>query len=118
MRHFITTSLIILSLLSVAPAARASNDATIQFSGVELYKMCASKYDTDYGYCAGYVSAVANLLLTESVSGYRACNLSMIRSQQYVDLFKKYAESFPSSLNDEANTAIAASLSRAFPCSN
>ena len=102
-------------LLTTLPAQATRTDDT-HFSGTELYKMCASKYDTDYGYCAGYVSAIANLLLTESVAGFRACNLKIVLSQQFVDIFKSYAEGFKTNLGTEANAVVAASLSRAFPC--
>lgn len=106
--------LTVLALFAFAAPAAATSQNSL--SGVELYKMCASKYDTDYGFCAGYVSAVANLLESESVAGFRACNLGIVRSQQFVDIFKAYAETFSGNLNAEANAVVAASLARAFPC--
>lgn len=104
---------VLVLMLSFSPAKAADQ---VSFSGSELYKMCTSKYDTDYGFCAGYVSAVANLLATESVAGFRACNLGIVRSQQFVDIFKTYAETFRDNLGTEANAVVAASLARAFPC--
>ncbi len=105
-------------LLSILPAQAATHPDDSHFSGTELYKMCASKYDTDYGYCAGFVSAIANSLMTESVAGFRACNMGAVRSQQFVDIFKSYAEVFQTNLGSEANAVVAASLSRAFPCTS
>lgn len=105
-----------LCFLVVSLTAQAAPGEAPAFSAMELYKMCASKYDTDYGYCAGYVSAIANLLTTESVAGYRACNFGFVRSQQFVDIFKSYAQTFHNNLGGEANATVAASLARAFPC--
>ena len=106
--------------LLVAPiqTAQAKSNEAAHFSGTELYAMCASKYDTDYGYCAGYVSAIANTMLTESVSGYRACNLTQARSQEFVDVYTSYADIFRDKLDGEARDTVAAALARAFPCVN
>lgn len=101
-----------------ASLAQAKPHDQAVFSGNDLYKMCASTYDTDYGYCAGYVSAVANTLLTESVAGYRACNLTMARAQEYVDVYTSYALNFQDQLASEASQTVAAALARAFPCVN
>lgn len=88
------------------------------FAGSELLKMCNSTYDTDYGFCGGYVSAIANVMLTESIAEYRACRHQQVRSQQAIDIFRGYAELFPEMMNGEASTAVAASLARAFPCAD
>lgn len=106
--------LAVLFFLMTAPAIAAKSGP--HFSGNELLNMCGSKYDTDYGYCAGYISSVANLLLTESVAGYRACNFGIVRSQQFIDIFTSYAELFRSDMKDDANKVVAAALARAFPC--
>lgn len=105
----------ILLFTSISPV-QASTPADPGFSSVQLYNLCASKYDTDYGYCAGYVSAIANILLNETVGGFRACNLGIVRSQQFVDIFKAYAAREQQNLPADANVAVAASLAQAFPC--
>jgi hypothetical protein len=103
-----------LVFLTIAPPAKAADEPV--FSAAELVELCISKYDTDYGYCAGYVSAVAGLLLRQSVGGYSACNYERVKSQQFVDIFKTYADIFPEQMKLEASVAIAAALARAFPC--
>lgn len=107
-------AVLLLALLLLA--SQPAHADTSAFTAADIYKMCVSKYDTDYGFCTGYVSAVANTLLTESIGGYRACNHGTVRSQQFVDIFKKYAESSGAPLSDAANHSIAASIARAFPC--
>lgn len=110
--------LMIAAMLLLLTGSAVQAKESPHFSGNELLGMCGSKYDTDYGFCAGYVSAVANLMLAESVAGYRACNLDAIRSQQFVDIFTGYAELFQADMKDEANRVVAAAIARAFPCAH
>jgi hypothetical protein len=93
-----------------------SGAAEQSFSGAELNVLCTSASDIDYGYCAGYITSVANILASQSVDGYRACNHANVRSQQLVDTFRTWAEIFPDKLRSSADTAVAQSLARAFPC--
>jgi hypothetical protein len=117
MRRFSAFAIFTVLLFAAATAqAKPHEMQQPSFSGHELFQMCGSTYDTDYGYCAGYVAAVANTMLSESVAGYRACNFGAARPQQFVDIFKRYGANYNDSLQGEANTAVAAALARAFPC--
>jgi hypothetical protein len=111
----ITVFLAIAAFLFAAAPAAAFTPAP-QFAASELMRMCSSTYDTDYGFCAGYVGAIANLMLTETVAQQRACNLENVRSQQQIDLFRGYMEIFPESGGGEAVSAVASAFARAFPC--
>ena len=103
---------VIFLLLVTTPAA--AND---RLSAAELMQMCSSTHDVDYGYCAGYITAIADQMLsTGTAGGERACNHAGIRSQQYVDVFRSFAEVFPERLKDQAERTVAASFARAFPC--
>jgi hypothetical protein len=104
--------------LPASAAPSGTDSASGPFSGAELHGMCMSDSDVDYGYCAGYVTAVAHSLLNRSIGGYRACNHANVRSQQLVDTFNSWAELFPGRLSADADTAVAAALARAFPCQN
>ena len=73
---------LLLSLSSFS--VKAADGTGGPFPAAELHDMCTSTSDVDYGYCAGYVSAVAHMLLTQHVDGYRACNHANVRSQQFV----------------------------------
>lgn len=101
-------------LLAALPARAEIPDSVV--SARELYTMCTSKYDTDAGYCVGYVSAVANRMAFASIDGYGPCNFGAARSQQFADLFTAYAQSYPDSLHAPAESIISAALGRAFPC--
>ena len=99
-------------LLFAAPAQAEGPRMTAQ----DLANMCISKSDLDFGMCAGYVMAVADALVDGSIGEYSACNHAHVRSQQYVDVYRSYAEHFPDKLSQDAETTVAAALSRAFPC--
>ncbi|MDP2205542.1 MAG: Rap1a/Tai family immunity protein [Alphaproteobacteria bacterium] len=85
-------------------------------TGHELLVMCNSRYDTDYGFCAGYVSGIANAMLAGPVSGERACSHGPVRSQQLIDLYRSYAEIFPENLRGAAAKNVAVAIARGFPC--
>lgn len=94
-----------------APAANSEG-----LTGTELLAMCNSTYDTDYGFCAGYVSALANALLAGPVAGEAACSHGPVRSQQLIDIYRTYAELFPENMKGAAAKTVSASIARAFPC--
>ena len=106
-------ALLLLSAL-LLPTPVAAND---RLSASELMQMCSSTHDVDYGYCAGYITAIADQMLsTGTAGGERACNHAGVHSQQYVDVFRSFAEIFPERLQDQAERTVAASFARAFPC--
>ncbi len=114
MRSPIILPFIMAAFLWLPAQAQAANSAGI--TAQELLKMCNSTYDTDYGFCAGYVSALANALLSGPVSGESACNHSPVRSQQLIDIFRTYAELYPEQMPGPAAKTVAAAIARAFPC--
>jgi hypothetical protein len=109
-------SLFLLCFLLSFGCKGASAEGGASLSATDLRQMCTSARDLDYGYCAGYVTAVAHALLAQDVSGQRACNHGAVKSQQLVDTFNAWAELFPEKMGEDADTAVAAALARAFPC--
>ena len=104
-----------LAFASFAPqSARAVNSDGL--TGNELLRLCSSKYDTEYGFCAGYISAIANTMLSDAVSGERACTHGTVRPQQLIDIYRSYAEIFPENLRGSATKNVAVSIARGFPC--
>lgn len=80
-------ALLLLAAL-LLPTPVAAND---RLSAAELMQMCSSTHDVDYGYCAGYITAIADQMLsTGTAGGERACNHAGVRSQQYVDVFRSF----------------------------
>lgn len=104
-----------LILASFAPhSARAVNSDGL--TGNDLLRLCSSKYDTEYGFCAGYISAIANMMLSGEVNGERACTHGNVRTQQLIDIYRSYAEIFPENLRGSATKNVAVSIARGFPC--
>lgn len=106
--------ILFLGMMMAAPAFAEAP----RFTGAQLEEMCRSESNLDYGYCAGYVTAVADELIAGSIGPYRACNHDAVKSQQYVDIFRNYVASFPESRAMSADEAAAAAFARAFPCQN
>ncbi|MEZ0222951.1 MAG: Rap1a/Tai family immunity protein [Alphaproteobacteria bacterium] len=102
------------ALLLITGAAQAADHSRLTAS--QLNEMCHSESNLDFGYCAGYVTAVADELLYASLGEYRACNHAAVKSQQYVDIFRNYVASYPEALGKPADLAAAAAFARAFPC--
>lgn len=109
MKYLIT---VLLLCLLAAPAKAAELD----YTAVELLDMCKSPYDTDYGYCAGYVLAISNVMSTSTLAGYRACGQAPVKSQQLMEIYIRYAETTPGAKSKDAMTSVAAAISSAFPC--
>jgi len=97
------------------PAHAQNTDNTISSAG-DLAVLCNSQYDTDYGYCAGYITAVAEIIRTNSIDGYKACNTGQTRSQQFVDIVKTFIVKNPDLRTYSAREVVARALARAFPC--
>jgi hypothetical protein len=85
-------------------------------SGSELFRLCQSKSDIDYGFCAGYVTAIAQAMLASPVAGYRACNHGAVRSQQWIDTYARWVQQHPDAHTAPADQAVAQSIAQAFPC--
>lgn len=110
MKRFIILPFACLFLMAAKPLSMSGSSLGLNsLSAGELQSMCQSTYDVEYGWCAGYVTALA-----EATGG--ACMNAPVRSQQYVDIFKSYMEVFPEARKSGAQEAVSAAMSRAFPC--
>lgn len=103
-------------LLSGAPSARVAELPDSVISAGDLAALCVSAYDTDAGYCAGYVTAVANRMAFTAVGSYGPCTFGAARSQQFTDLFVAYMQGHPDTRPAPADSVIALALARAFSC--
>ncbi len=114
MRPLIAALWMLCLIAAAMPPAHAANSDGM--TGTELLKLCNSTYDTDYGFCAGYISGIANALLAGPVAGETACNHQPVRSEQLIDIYRNYAEVFPGNMEGSAAKTAAAAVARAFPC--
>lgn len=115
-RFFIAVLSVVSSVaLFNASEAKAQEIAFYDTAAV-LEQFCTSRYDTDYGYCAGYVTSVADILLQYELYGYSACFSSAIKSQQLIDNVVAYLKENPQEVTLPAKEVVAKALATAFPC--
>lgn len=109
-------NLLAAALLALAAAAFPAHAESLDNTAGELLEMCKSPYDTDYGYCAGYVLAISHVMTAGPFNGYKACGQAPVKSQQLMDIYISYADVFPEMMAKDAASAVAAAIARAFPC--
>jgi len=85
-------------------------------TGQDLHRVCNSEFDTDYGYCAGFITGVAEVMISQPVGQFRACNHGTVRSEQLINIVRKYMNNNPDTAAEDGRTIVAKSLSWAFPC--
>lgn len=87
-----------------------------RLNATDLMTLCAGKYDVDLGFCAGYMTAVADMMVDQPLYGFRACLLGPVRSQQIMDNVILKVKAMPDRGAFAARAVVADSLARAFPC--
>ena len=107
---------VIVVLVLLSGSAFAQDMSPSSSTGRDLYLLCSSKYDTDYGYCAGFVTAIAEMMAIQDINGLRACHIESTRSQQLVDNVRVYLTANPDLHSYSASDIVARALARAFPC--
>lgn len=110
MRHIALMSGLILAAFTAAPQNAAAQNHYM--TARELLQLCHSSFNTDYGYCAGYVTGVADTLL----GGGTACHKISVKSQQLRDIAVRHMEKYPDSLDRPARNTVTEALAAAFPC--
>jgi hypothetical protein len=86
------------------------------YDGNGLHQKCTSTSNMDFGFCAGYISGVADVL--QSQNGNSVCLPRNVVVGQVVDTVKKYLVDYPESRHYAAYSEILVALEKAFPCSN
>ena len=108
-------SLFILSFIFFSNTAKASQDS-YYMTGIELEEFCNSKYDTEYGYCAGFVTAIADVMLVQNVEGLSSCNHIAAKSEQLIENIRHFMEVNPETRTQLARVVVARTLAHGFPC--
>lgn len=115
--RFLIAVLTAVSALALAGVSESkAQDIAYYDTAAVLEQFCNSRYDTDYGYCAGYITSVADILLQYELYGYSACFSSAIKSQQLIDNVVAYLKDHPQDVALPAKEVVAKSLATAFPC--
>lgn len=100
-------------------AAQGEGGETIRpgrLSAADLMELCAGKYDVDLGFCAGYVSAIADVMIDQPLYGFRTCAHESVRSQQIMDNVILKIKAMPDRSGYAARAVVADSIARSFPC--
>ncbi len=97
-------------LVWIAPATGAFMD------GDKLLAKCNEDPGEGLAVCVGYVAGIADVLLTDSVRGRRACMSLSVMTEQMVDAVRRWLEAHPDDRRYAANGLVAEALSAAFPC--
>jgi len=79
-----------------------------------LIRSCDGPTDIDYGFCAGYVEGVVDMLAADPDAGF--CLLNNARSQQIIDLMKQDRDFMNSAGKLPAPDGLKRLLSIYYPC--
>ncbi|MEM6781388.1 MAG: Rap1a/Tai family immunity protein [Pseudomonadota bacterium] len=109
-------ALLLMSVPVLAQDATLVSNPQSHLSGRDLMNFCKGQYDIDFGYCAGYMAAISEVMQDHSVYGQSACNHSAVAPQQLVELLKENAKRNPSLELQPASVAAAQTLSGSFRC--
>lgn len=101
---------------AVLSAPSFSTIAPGRMAGVDLARFCAQATDLDAGFCAGYVTAIADVMIDQPLYGFRACLYPSVRTQQIMENVVQAMRAPPDRSRFAARAVVADTLSRAFPC--
>lgn len=90
--------------------------STSMLSSQDIKTYCLSDYDIDVGYCAGYVTAVADLMVEHRIYGLEACYMELKSPQKMVQYVRAYIRKNPSIVQGNARFMIANILAQLYPC--
>lgn len=110
MKHTLPLSVLALVALFLLP--QKADAQGYYMTARELLQFCNSKFNSDYGYCAGYVTGIADELL----GGGKACHKVTVKSQQLRDITLRHIEKHPENLDRPARNIVQNALTAAFPC--
>jgi hypothetical protein len=92
--------------------------------GNELYKDCTASTNTSFGFCYGYVAAIADAArgnvtlngVSGGVYGVKHCLAKEITMKEAVDIVLRWLAQNPETRHSGASTIVATALAEAFPC--
>ena len=88
------------------------------FNADILSKFCNSPHGAPYddGICAGYITAIADILLQESAMAKRLCVPRNLSTSDFSKLVTRHMARHPDDSRLPAASVIRAALLKAFPC--
>lgn len=104
---------ILFAAFILSAPAMAANGSTATGT---LQQYCMGHYDVDAGFCAGYVTAIADLMKEQQLYGVRTCNLEPVHSQQLMELVQLEMNEQRAPADLSAAELTAATFARYYPC--
>ncbi len=105
---------VFLGLFLLSAPAMAAGDGALSADKLKTY--CAGQFDVDAGFCAGYITAVADFMKQKALPGYSVCNLSPVGSQQLMELVQSQMQEQAFDPAMPATSLTADTLARYYPC--
>lgn len=115
-KFFLGLFILSVFLFGTLPGSAKASQDSYYMTGVELEEFCNSKYDTEYGYCAGFVTAIADVMLAQNVEGLSSCNHISAKSEQLIENIRHFMEINPETRTQLARVVVARTLAHGFPC--
>ena len=113
MTRWIVAATVVLVLAGEARAALR----TSWTDGNDLHKWCSDQASVHQAACIIYSTAIADVMVTGPVSGWRACFPEAgTQRQQFGDIVSRWLERHPEKRHLSAEGLVAQALSEAFPC--
>ena len=115
-------------LAAIFLVAATPSSAGVYISGNDLYPLCSATPEnvpgdqqanasTQWGFCRGYVAAVADILENREVAGYKACiPTTTVEIGQLGDIVTNFLRDHVEERNRPGASIVALALSQAFPC--
>jgi len=87
-------------------------------TGNDLLRYCSKHVTNPFynGLCSGYTIAIADVMVIDSVAGFRACFPATVTRGRLLEVSMQYLRAHPEQLHYTAVCLVAAALSEAFPC--
>ena len=85
-------------------------------TGNTLYDLCSSEISQKKGICAGYVTAIADVLASSPLYGEEACIPTEATAGQVLDVVEQWLSQYPEQRHYTAHILAVLALSDAFPC--
>ncbi len=110
--------LVLLVVVFAQPAAPANAKGSHLFNADILMRFCNSPHGAPYddGICAGYITAIADVMLQEPATADRLCMPRNLSTSDFSKLVTRHVARHPDDVGLPAAEVIRAALLKAFPC--
>ncbi len=101
---------------SEAPQAFIPERPQEMLGGDKLASYCTGRFDVDAGFCAGYITAISDIMMDYAIYGNQACLMGGIKAQQLMDMAQQDILNVRTARNRPAAVMISEIIAVSFPC--